>query len=222
MDNKKILTYSDEAKVIDVSKEDDKKEIPPLIMIKSNGAVSYESTDVAGIWERVKLHNPDEIWYIVDKRQNLHFEQVFRAAYKSGIASNNLKLDFIGFGTMNGNDGKPFKTRDGGVMTLSNLINLVKEETLKQMKENISDEEKDAIAEKVSIASLKYADLLPDVSTDYIFDLDKFCNMNGKTGTYLLYSTIRIKSLLDKANIYNYNIYDIYNEYDKNIQIFNE
>lgn len=217
LESKNMLVESEGAKVIDVSREDDKKEIPPLIMIKSNGAVSYESTDVAGIWERVKLHDPDEIWYIVDKRQNLHFEQVFRAAYKSGIASNNLKLNFIGFGTMNGSDGKPFKTRDGGVMTLSNLLNLVKEESLKQMKDNVSNEEKDTIAEKVSIAALKYADLLPDVTTDYIFDLDKFCSMNGKTGTYLLYSTIRIKSLLDKANIDNYNIYDIYNEYDKNI-----
>ena len=217
LDNNKMLTYSDGAKVIEVSKEDDKKEIPPLIMIKSNGAVSYESTDVAGVWERVKLHNPDEIWYITDKRQSLHFEQVFRASYKTGIAKDNLKLIHIGFGTMNGTDGKPFKTRDGGVMTLSNLMKLVKEASLKEMKDNVKDEEKEDIAEKVSIAALKYADLLPTVNTDYIFDLDKFCNMNGKTGTYLLYSTIRIKSLLEKANIDNYNIYDIYNEYDKNI-----
>jgi arginyl-tRNA synthetase len=221
LNKKNVVVESEGAKVIDVSKIDDVKEVPPLILIKSNGSASYESTDLAGIWERVKLYNPDEIWYVVDKRQELHFEQVFRAAYKSEIASPNLGLYFIGFGTMNGYDGKPFKTRDGGVMTLSNLIDLVIDMVISQtkelMKENISLEEKDEIAEKIAIAALKYADLSPDRSTDYIFDPVKFCNMTGKTGPYLLYSTIRIKSLLDKADNHNYTIYNIYNEYDKNV-----
>lgn len=124
---KKGLVYeSDGALIMDVSMPGDTTEIPPLLLIKSNGAVSYETTDLATLWDRVNNINPDEIWYVVDKRQSLHFEQVFRAAYKSGIVPQNIKLEFIGFGTMNGKDGKPFKTRDGGVMTLSDLIESVK------------------------------------------------------------------------------------------------
>ena len=196
----KGLAYESQgALIMDVSMPDDKKEMPPLLLVKSNGAVSYETTDLATLWDRMHNINPDEVWYVVDKRQSLHFEQVFRAAYKSGIVPENVKLNFLGFGTMNGKDGKPFKTRDGGVMTLSNLIEVVKQETLKKLNPSISEEERDEIADIISIATLKYADLLPSRTTDYIFDVEKFCDMNGKTGVYLLYSTIRIKSLLSKA-----------------------
>lgn len=196
----KGLAYESEgALVMDVSMPDDTTEIPPLLLVKSNGAISYEMTDLATLWDRVNNINPDEIWYVVDKRQSLHFEQVFRAAYKSGIVPKNIKLEFIGFGTMNGKDGKPFKTRDGGVMTLSALIESVKRETLKKMNPSIVGEERNEISDLIAVGALKYADLLPNRSTDYIFDEDKFSDFNGKTGVYLLYSTVRMKSLLTKA-----------------------
>lgn len=204
---KKGLVYeSDGALIMDVSMPGDTTEIPPLLLIKSNGAVSYETTDLATLWDRVNNINPDEIWYVVDKRQSLHFEQVFRAAYKSGIVPQNIKLEFIGFGTMNGKDGKPFKTRDGGVMTLSDLIESVKRETLKKLNQNIIGEERNEISDLIAVGALKYADLLPNRSTDYIFDEDKFSDFNGKTGVYLLYSTIRMKSLLKKAQEQGINI----------------
>ncbi len=211
-----VLVKSQGATVIEVKEKNENKPMPPLMVIRSNGSVAYESTDLAGIWERKKLYNPDEIWYFTDIRQTLHFEQLFRAAYKSGIVSTKTKLYYGGFGTMNGTDGKPFKTRDGGVMTLSNLLNLVKEEVDKITRSDII-ENRDKIVEDIAIATLKYADLSPDVKNDYIFDLSKFCSMTGKTGSYLLYSTIRIKSLLNKADIINYKMYDIYNEFDKNV-----
>ena len=196
----KGLAYESQgALVIDVSMPGDTTEIPPLLLVKSNGAVSYETTDLATIWQRMKDFNPDEIWYVVDKRQELHFEQVFRAAYKSGIVPENVKLEFIGFGTMNGKDGKPFKTRDGGVMRLAELMETVREETLKKFNPNITGEERDCISEIVSVGALKYADLLPNRSTDYIFDIEKFSDFNGKTGVYILYSTVRMRSLLSRA-----------------------
>ncbi len=198
----KINNYSKEsdgAIIIDVAKEDDKAPMPPLLLVKSNNALSYETTDLAMIYGYMKELNPDEMLYITDQRQSLHFEQVFRAAYKSKIVSNDKILEFIGFGTMNGKDGKPFKTRDGGTMKLVDLINIVKEETLKNIGPNILEEEKDYIAEKVAIASLKYADFLSNRTSDYVFDPVKFTDLNGKTGAYILYSTIRMKSLLDKA-----------------------
>ena len=212
-----ILEKSEGATVIDVSDVNDKKEIPPFIYIKSNETVSYETTDLATIYQREKEFKPDDIWYVVDNRQELHFIQTFRAAYKSKIVSDKVNLEFLGFGTMNGRDGKPFKTRDGGVMTLDNLINLVKEESLKYVKDDINN--KEDVALMVGIASLKYADLLSNRSKDYIFDIDKFCDVQGKTGAYLLYSTVRMKSLLDKANVNKYNYVNIYNEYDRSIVV---
>ena len=191
---------SEGATIVDVSKEDDKLEIPPLLLIKSNESISYETTDLATIWDRIHSINPNEIWYVVDNRQSLHFEQVFRTCYKSNMVNENVKLEHLGFGTMNGNDGKPFKTRDGSVMTLESLMNLVKDETIKKINEDYSDEEREQIANTLSIAALKYADLLPVRSTDYIFDIEKFCDLNGKTGVYLLYSIVRMKSLIKKAN----------------------
>lgn len=203
----KGLAYeSDGALVMDVSLPDDTAVVPPLLLVKSNGAISYEMTDLATLWERVKNYSPDEIWYVVDKRQDLHFEQVFRAAYKSGIVPKNIKLEFIGFGTMNGKDGKPFKTRDGGVMSLSNLIDAVKSATLNKLNPSITGKDRDEISDVLAVGALKYADLLPNRSTDYIFDEEKFCDFNGKTGIYILYSIVRIRSLLAKAKEQNFAI----------------
>ena len=200
LDEKKLTYVSEGATVMDVKEETDDKEIPPILLQKSDGAYLYATTDLATIYQRIKDYNPDEIWYITDMRQELHFTQVFRAAYKSGIANENLKLGWYGFGTMNGSDGKPFKTRAGGVMTLDELIGDVKTECRKRLNENIVEEEKrDDTAEKIALAALKYADLLPFRATDFIFDPAKFTDLDGKTGPYLLYSTIRIRSLLNKA-----------------------
>lgn len=200
-EEKGLITESEGAKVIDVSKEDDNAPMPPLMMVKTNGTMSYDSTDLAAILERKVNFNPDEIWYVVDGRQSLHFEQVFRAARKAKLVDDNVELIHIGFGTMNGKDGKPFKTRDGGVMSLENLIELVNIETYKRINnESISEEEKQEISKVVGMAALKYADLLPFRGTDYIFETEKFADLEGKTGPYLLYSTIRMKSLLKKAN----------------------
>ena len=200
-EKEKVLKESEGALVIEVSEEQDKINVPPLLFIKSNGTASYETTDLATILERSKTIDPDEIWYVVDGRQNLHFDQVFRSARKAKIVKDDVVLEHIGFGTMNGKDGKPFKTRDGGVMSLKNLIQLVYEETYKKItNESIQkEEEKQEIAKQVAIAALKYADLLPYRGTDYIFEIEKFADLEGKTGPYLLYSTIRMKSLLSKA-----------------------
>ena len=195
------LKESEGAQIIEVAREDDKAPMPPLLFIKSNGSASYETTDLATILERKKNFNPDEIWYVVDGRQSLHFDQIFRAIRKVNIVDENVVLEHVGFGTMNGKDGKPFKTRDGGVMNLKELIDLVYQETYKKItNESISEEEKPEVAKNVAIAALKYADLLPYRGTDYIFEVEKFSDLEGKTGPYLLYSTIRMKSLLNKAN----------------------
>ena len=196
--DKNLIEESEGAQVIPVKNETDNKEMPPLILIKSNGAISYEATDLAAIWERTHRFKFDEMWYLTDKRQELHFTQVFRAAQKSGIVNDNLKLVFDGFGTMNGPDGKPFKTRDGGVMPLASLIDMVEAECEKRILPNITENRK-SIARTIAIGAIKYADLLPYRTTDYNFDIEKFTDLNGKTGTYLLYSTIRMKSLLKKA-----------------------
>ncbi|MGN1370707.1 MAG: arginine--tRNA ligase [Candidatus Coprovivens sp.] len=200
LESKNLVEESQGARIIDVKEENDDHEVPPLLLVKSNGSASYETTDLACIWERMKLFNPDEIWYLTDARQSLHFEQVFRAAKKSEIVTEETKLEFIPFGTMNGADGKPFKTRDGGVMTLESLLDLAKVECEKKILPNITGEERDIIADKVSVAAVKYADLIPYRLTDYNFDPIKFSDLQGKTGPYLLYSTIRMKSLLNKAS----------------------
>ena len=199
-EKKGILKDSEGAKIIEVEQDNDTAPMPPLLFTKSNGTASYETTDLATILERKINYNPDEIWYVVDGRQTLHFEQLFRAARKADLVDKNVILEHIGFGTMNGKDGKPFKTRDGGVMSLKNLIRLVNEETSKKItNESIKEEEKEEISKIVAIAALKYADLLPFRGTDYVFEVEKFADLEGKTGPYLLYSTIRMKSLLNKA-----------------------
>ncbi len=195
---------SDGAWVFPVAQNDDKKEVPPLILYKRDGAVMYGTTDMATIVERVKLYNPQKIVYIVDQRQNLHFEQVFRAVRKGGIANENIELTFAGFGTMNGPDGKPFKTRAGGVMRLDDLIAMAKEKASARMEEahvaeDMEEAEKNAVAHKVAIAAIKFADLQNARIVDYVFDLDRLTSFEGKTGPYLLYQAVRIKSLLKKA-----------------------
>lgn len=195
-----VLIESSGAKIIEVKEETDKAPMPPLLFVKSNGTLSYETTDLATILERKKNYNPDEIWYLTDARQELHFMQVFRAAKKAKLVNDDIKLVWFGFGTMNGKDGKPFKTRDGGVMSLKGLINLIYDETIKRINpETVSADEKEKVAKTVAIAALKYADFLPYRGTDYIFEVEKFADLEGKTGPYLLYSTIRMKSLLNKA-----------------------
>ena len=203
-EEKKILKESEGALVVEVKEEEDTSPMPPLLFKRSNGTISYETTDLATILQRKKELNPDEIWYCVDARQELHFEQVFRAARKAELVPEQVKLEFVGFGTMNGTDGKPFKTRDGGVMSLKELIELVEEETRKRINEETVEESKrEGVAKTVAISTLKYADLLPFRGTDYIFDLEKFSDLDGKTGPYLLYSTIRMKSLLEKGKHLN-------------------
>ncbi len=210
---------SDGAKVIDVKKDDDKVDIPPLIVIKNDGATIYATRDLATIYNRVKTYNPDEIWYVVDVRQGLYFEQVFRASYKSGLVRNDVKLAHYWNGTMNGKDGKPFKTRDGGVLELNTLLNQVREELSKKMDKFDDENDKNNILDILTVATVKYADLLPYRTTDYIFDIEKFCSFEGKTGPYVLYTMVRINSILEKSNISNYCINNIYSDTQRNIYI---
>lgn len=196
---------SEGALVVDVKEETDTKEIPPCMILKSDGATLYNTTDLATIVERMELFNPDRIIYITDKRQELYFETVFRCAKKTKLVNENTVLTHIGFGTMNGKDGKPFKTREGGVMRLENLIKIVSDEVYRKIMENRSMEEAEAreIASKVGIAALKYGDLSNQASKDYVFDLDRFTSFEGDTGPYVLYTIVRIKSILAKYNELN-------------------
>lgn len=191
---------SEGALVVDVKEETDTREIPPCMILKSDGASLYNTTDLATIVERMKLFNPDEIIYVVDKRQELYFEQVFRCARKTKIIRDDTKLKFLGFGTMNGKDGKPFKTRQGGVMRLENLISDINEEMYKKINENrtVSDEEARATAKIVGLSAVKYGDLSNQASKDYVFDVDRFTSFEGDTGPYILYTIVRIKSILAK------------------------
>ncbi|MEI9886706.1 MAG: arginine--tRNA ligase [Rhizomicrobium sp.] len=198
-----IAVESEGAIVIPVERNSDKKQMPPLILVKQDGAVLYGTTDLATIVDRVRTQNPDLIVYVVDQRQHLHFEQVFRAAEKAGLAGKAV-LEHAGFGTMNGTDGKPFKTRAGGVMKLYDLIAMVTAEAEKRLAEQgIGDEyppeERADIARKVGIATLKFADLSNWRLTDYIFDIERFSRFEGKTGPYLQYAAVRIQSILRKA-----------------------
>ena len=192
---------SDGATVINVKEETDAREIPPVILIKSNGGVLYDTTELATLYSRIKRFKFNKMIYLTDIRQELHFIEAFRAAYKTNIVPKSVELEWYGFGTMNGPDGKPFKTRDGGVMSLNNLIELVKNETKKVIKDNIPESKKDNVALKLALAAIKYGDLLPSRSTDYIFDPIKFSDINGKTGPYILYNTVRMKSLINKCDI---------------------
>ena len=201
MMKEKGFAYEDQgALVVDVKEETDTKEIPPCMLLKSDGASLYTTTDLATIVERMKLFQPDEILYVVDKRQELHFIQVFRCARKTGLVKEDTRLSFLGFGTMNGKDGKPFKTREGGVMRLENLIADIDEEMFTKIVENRNVRDKDArdTAKIVGLAAIKYGDLSNQATKDYIFDVDRFTSFEGNTGPYILYTIVRIKSILNR------------------------
>ena len=191
---------SEGALVVDVVKEDDTKEVPPCMILKSDGAALYNTTDLATIEERMEKIAPDELIYVVDKRQELYFEQVFRCARKTKLVKPETELKFLGFGTMNGKDGKPFKTREGGVMRLEYLLEEVYKEMLGKISENkeMSVEEAKKTAEIVALSAVKYGDLSNQASKDYIFDIQRFTSSEGNTGVYLLYTMVRIKSILNK------------------------
>ena len=191
---------SDGALVVDVKEETDTKEVPPCMILKSDGASLYNTTDLATIMMRMEQNHPDELIYLTDKRQELYFEQVFRCARKTKLVKPETKLVHIGFGTMNGKDGKPFKTRDGGVMRLETLIQEINDEMLRKITDNREVDEAEAkeTARIVALAALKYGDLSNQASKDYIFDMDRFTSFEGDTGPYILYTIVRIKSILAK------------------------
>ena len=191
---------SEGALVVDVKEDTDTKEVPPCMILKSDGASLYTTTDLATLVERRKLFDPDEIIYVVDKRQEMHFIQVFRCAKKTGLVKPETDLEFLGFGTMNGKDGKPFKTREGGVMRLEYLISDINEKMYQKIAENpeISEEEARETARKIGLSAIKYGDLSNQASKDYVFDIDRFTSFEGNTGPYILYTIVRIKSILNK------------------------
>ena len=186
--------------VVDVKEETDTKEIPPCMILKSDGASLYNTTDLATILERRNLYHPDMMIYVVDKRQDLYFEQVFRCARKTKLVGPETELKFLGFGTMNGKDGKPFKTREGGVMRLEELVRDTKEEMYKKIREgrDMPEEEARQAADMVAVSALKYGDLSNQASKDYVFDMERFTSFEGDTGPYILYTIVRIKSILSK------------------------
>ncbi|MBQ6805966.1 MAG: arginine--tRNA ligase [Lachnospiraceae bacterium] len=191
---------SDGALVVDVKEETDTKEVPPCMILKSDGASLYNTTDLATIMDRMENYNPDKLIYLTDKRQELYFEQVFRCARKTGLVKPETELVHIGFGTMNGKDGKPFKTRDGGVMRLEMLLKEINEEMYRKIMENksMSEDEAKETAKVVALSAVKYGDLSNQASKDYIFDIDRFTSFEGDTGPYILYTIVRIKSILNK------------------------
>ena len=198
--DKKLAYESQGALVVDISKEDDTKELPPCIVRKSDGAALYATSDLATIIQREQDYKPNHYIYVADKRQELHFTQVFRVSKKANVVDENTKMEFLGFGTMNGKDGKPFKTRDGGVMRLESLIAQINKAVYDKIMENrtVSEEEANNTAKIVGLAALKYGDLSNQASKDYIFDIDRFASFEGNTGPYILYTIVRIKSILEK------------------------
>lgn len=216
---------SEGALVVDVKEDSDTKEIPPCMILKSDGASLYTTTDLATLVERKQDIDPDGIIYVVDKRQDLHFVQVFRCAKKVGIIGNEVNLNFIGFGTMNGKDGKPFKTREGGVMRLENLIADINEEMYHKIVDNheVEETEARATAQVVALAAVKYGDLSNQATKDYVFDIDKFTSFEGNTGPYILYTIVRIKSILNKYREQGKNVTNVIerpaNEYEKALML---
>ena len=200
---KNLAVESEGALVVPVQEESDTKEIPPCILLKSDGATLYATTDLATIVQRQQDYHPDYLFYLTDKRQNLHFEQIFRVTRKAELVPAACGLEHVGFGTMNGKDGKPFKTRTGGVMKLEDLVQEITEYMTAKIKENqtVSDEDLPATARKIAIAALKYGDLSNLATKDYIFDLDRFASFEGNTGPYILYTIVRLKSILAKAGL---------------------
>lgn len=206
IEDKNMARMSEGALIVDVDRPDDKIDVPPFILKKSDGALLYSTTDLATIVQRQKEYDVDSIIYVVDNRQEMHFTQLFRCVEKTGVLDKNVDLKFVGFGTMNGKDGKPYKTRDGGVMQLKMLIDEVKQKAFEKVsmaKGNdltYSDSDMRNISDTVAISALKFADLSIFRAKDYIFDVDKFCSFEGKTGPYLLYTITRAKSILKKVN----------------------
>ena len=199
-----IAVLSEGAWVVPVAEESDKKEVPPMILIKSDGSAIYATTDLATIVQRMQDWNPEKILYVTDKRQNLHFEQVFRAAKKSGIVTADTQLEHVGHGTMNGKDGKPFKTRDGGVLRLEQLVKDMTDFVRSKVVENkiVAESEVEATTAKIAMAALKYGDLSNQPTKDYNFDLERFAAFEGNTGPYILYTIVRIKSILAKYGVW--------------------
>ena len=200
MKNAGYSRLDDGAWVVDVKEESDTKEVPPCMILKSDGASLYTTTDLATIIDRMKNYHPDKMIYVVDKRQEMHFIQVFRCARKTKLVEEGTELEFLGFGTMNGKDGKPFKTREGGVMRLESLIQDINEEMFRKITDNheIDAEEARETAKIVGLAAIKYGDLSNQASKDYVFDVERFTSFEGNTGPYILYTIVRIKSILNK------------------------
>ena len=217
-----LAVLSEGAWVVPVAEESDKKEVPPMILIKSDGSAIYATTDLATIVQRMRDWNPDKMLYVTDKRQNLHFEQVFRAAHKSGIVTEATVMEHVGHGTMNGADGKPFKTRDGGVLRLEQLIADMTDFVRAKVAENkiVSDDEVEATTHKIAMAALKYGDLSNQPTKDYNFDLERFAAFEGNTGPYILYTIVRIKSILAKYGQWeNLPIQPAANQYAKDLML---
>lgn len=222
MKQRGIAVQSDGAWVIPVAEEGDKKEIPPCILVKSDGSSIYATTDLATLVQRMQDWNPDKVLYVTDKRQNLHFEQVFRAARKAGIVKPETELEHVGFGTMNGKDGKPFKTRDGGVLRLEQLIADMTDFVRTKVVENkiVEDDQVEATTSKIAMAALKYGDLSNQPTKDYNFDMERFAAFEGNTGPYILYTIVRIKSILSRYGAWvNLPIQPPANEYAKELML---
>ncbi len=217
-----LAVQSEGAWVVPVAQDSDKKEVPPMILVKSDGSAIYATTDLATMVQRMQDWNPDKMLYLTDKRQSLHFEQVFRAARKPGIVKPETELEHIGFGTMNGADGKPFKTREGGVMRLERLIAELTDIVRQKVVENqiVAAEEVEATTAKIALAALKYGDLSNQPTKDYIFDMERFAAFEGNTGPYIVYTIVRIKSILAKYGAWeNLTIQEPANEFAKDVMI---
>ena len=217
-----LAVLSNGAWVVPVAEEGDKKEVPPMILVKSDGSAIYATTDLATIVQRMQDWNPDKMLYVTDKRQNLHFEQVFRAAKKSGIVREETQMEHVGHGTMNGKDGKPFKTRDGGTLRLEQLIRDMTDFVRAKVVENkiVEDSEVEATTAKIALAALKYGDLSNQPTKDYNFDLERFAAFEGNTGPYILYTIVRVKSILSRYGAWeNLPIQTPANQYAKDLML---
>ena len=222
MKKRGIAVPSEGAWVIPVAQEGDKKEMPPCILVKSDGSSIYATTDLATLVQRMQDWHPDKVLYVTDKRQNLHFEQVFRAARKAGIVPDTTELEHVGFGTMNGKDGKPFKTRDGGVLRLETLISDMTDFVRAKVVENriVEPEEVEPTTAKIAMAALKYGDLSNQPTKDYNFDMERFAAFDGNTGPYILYTIVRIKSILSRYGEWeNLPIQEPANDYAKDLML---
>lgn len=221
LEDKKLSYESNGALVVDVELESDKAPMPPVIVRKSDNSSIYATTDLATIIQREKDFHPNKIWYVVDKRQELHFTQVFRCARRAELVPAETELEFLGFGTMNGSDGKPYKTRDGGVMRLSDLIETVTNASLQRLENSsfVSENDRESYARKLGMAAVKFGDLINHRSKDYIFDLDKFLSSEGKTGIYLLYTVSRINSIMKKAGDAKAEFTGIYTDEERELML---